>query len=45
LRDGQTATVNIGRAMNRGDENTINFEFRGQPGDSAWIIIRPANDD
>jgi hypothetical protein len=45
LGDGQTGTVNIGRAMNPGSNNTITFEFRGQPGDSAWIIIRPANDD
>jgi hypothetical protein len=45
LKDGQTATVNIGRAMNRGSDNTITFEFRGQPGDSAWIVIRPANED
>jgi hypothetical protein len=44
VSDGQTGTINIGPEMNSGDDNTITFDFRGQAGDSAKILIRPAND-
>jgi hypothetical protein len=43
VSDGQKGTLNIGPAMNPGNNNTITFDFRGQPGDSAGIFIRPAS--
>jgi hypothetical protein len=45
LRDGESGTLDIARAMNPGTDNTITFEFHGQPGDNAVILIRPANED
>jgi len=41
LRDGQSGTVDIGRAMKPGSRNTITFEFRGKAGASAGVVVRP----
>ena len=43
LKDAESRTIDVGRAMH-GSNNSIAFEFRGQPGDTAAILIRPSND-